>query len=254
MTTVPNDAPKGTVLEQDPPAGSRADDGSTVTITVSLGPATVVITDVAGQPEKRALRTLTELGLKPKVKRQSSATVKAGLAIGTIPPVGRQLGRGESITLLISTGVKQVQVPAVIGAQQDVADTRIRDAGLIPDFENRDSDAPAGQVIAQDPTGGATVKQHTAVTLVVSNGPAPAAVPNVVGESLQAAKLDLKAARLSVRVVKRTTTDPNEDGQVVEQSPSAGTRLSPGEFVTVFVGKFKPAPTTTTTPTTTTAP
>jgi eukaryotic-like serine/threonine-protein kinase len=86
----------------------------------------------------------------------------------------------------------------------------------------------------------------------VSNGPAPAVVPNVVGLSQDAAKADLKAAGLKVRVVKRSTTDPNEDGRVLDQAPSAGTRLPPGEFVTVFVGKFT-APTTTTTPTTTTS-
>ncbi len=44
----------------------------------------------------------------------------------------------------------------------------------------------------------------------------------MVGESQDAAKGDLKAAGLSVRIVKRTTTDPNEDGQVLDQSPSAG--------------------------------
>jgi eukaryotic-like serine/threonine-protein kinase len=251
VTTVPNDAPRGTVLEQDPPAGSHADDGSTVTITVSTGPGTVVIHDVAGLPEKQALGTLRHQGLKPKVRKRPSATVHVGLAIGTIPAAGQQLDRGEMIKLLISTGVKRVQVPPVIGEQQDVADTRIRDAGLIPNFENRDSEAPAGQVIAQDPAEGTSVKQHTAVTIVISNGPAPAVVPNVVGESLVASKGDLRAAGLSVRVVKRTTTDPNEDGQVVEQSPSAGTRLSPGEPVTIFVGKFKPPPTTPTTTTTT---
>jgi beta-lactam-binding protein with PASTA domain len=108
----------------------------------------------------------------------------------------------------------------VIGQQHDAADTAIRGAGLIPDFENRDSDAPAGQVIAQDPAAGSTVRKHTAVTIVVSNGPAPASVPNVVGESLDAAKADLKAARLSVRIVKQATTDPNEDGQVLDRASS----------------------------------
>ena len=49
----PNDASPGTVLEQDPPAGSRADEGSTVTITVSTGLGTVPVPDVAGKPEKR---------------------------------------------------------------------------------------------------------------------------------------------------------------------------------------------------------
>jgi beta-lactam-binding protein with PASTA domain/predicted Ser/Thr protein kinase len=248
----PNDAPKGTVLEQDPTAGSKADKGSTVTITVSSGLGTVVVADVAGQSEKQALRTLRHQGLKPEERKRPSATLRAGLAIGTVPEAGRVLGRGKSITLLISTGAKRVSVPSVVGEQQDVADTRIRDAGLIPDFENRDSNAPAGQVIAQDPAAGSTVGKHTAVTVVVSNGPAPAVVPNVVGLSQDAAKGDLKAAGLKVRIVKRSTTDPNEDGQVLDQAPSAGTRLSPGEFVTVFVGKFT-APTTTTTPTTTTS-
>ena len=50
--------------------------------------------------------------------------------------------------------------------------------------------------------------------------------------------------------MKRTTSDPNEDGQVLDQSPSAGTRIRAfdrGEFVTVFVGKFAEPPTTATT-------
>ncbi len=49
MTSVATDNPPGTVTEQDPPAGSHADEGSTVTITVSTGRGTVVITDVAGE-------------------------------------------------------------------------------------------------------------------------------------------------------------------------------------------------------------
>jgi eukaryotic-like serine/threonine-protein kinase len=77
------------------------------------------------------------------------------------------------------------------------------------------------------------------------------AVPNVVGESKQAARGDLKAAGLGARIVKRTTTDPTEDDQVLDQSPSAGTQLGRGQAVTIFVGKFKPPPPTTTSTTTT---
>ena len=247
VTSVPSDNPPGTVTEQDPPAGSHADKGSTVTITVSSGRGTIVVPDVAGQPAKQALKALRDAGLRPKQKDQRSNTVKKGLAIATVPAAGNELERGKRITLLVSSGPKLAEVPSVIGSQQDAADSEIRDAGLIPNFESRDSDAPAGQVIAQDPAAGSTVKKHTAVTIVVSNGPAPASVPNVVGESLDAAKADLKSARLSVRVVKQATTDANEDGQVLNQAPPAGTRLSPGEFVTIFVGKFTPPPTTTTT-------
>jgi serine/threonine-protein kinase len=239
--------PNGTVVRQDPRAGVKADKGSTVTITVSIGQGSAIVPPVAKVPQRQAVKEIEDKGFLVKAVKRHSTTIGAGLAIETQPPAGTRLGRGRAVTLFVSIGAKLVPVPSVIGSQQDAADTAIRGAGLIPDFENRDSDAPAGQVIAQDPAAGTTVKKHTAVTIVVSNGPAPAAVPNVVGESLEAAKADLRTARLSVRIVKQTTTDPNEDGQVLNQAPPAGTRLSPGEAVTVFVGKFQPAPTTTTT-------
>ncbi len=254
VKSVPNDAKPGTVLEQDPPAASRVDESSTVTITVSTGLGTVVVPNVAGKTEKQALKALRDKGLRPKVREQSSRTVKAGLAISTVPGAGADLERGKPITLLISTGPRLVQVPSVIGQQQDIAESTLRGQGLITDIEPRDSDEPEGQVIAQDPAAGSTVKRHTTVTVVVSTGAGSAIVPNVVGESKDQARADLKDAGLSVRIVKRTTSDPNEDGQVLDQSPVAGTRLRRGEFVTVFVGKFSEPPTTTTPTTPTQSP
>jgi eukaryotic-like serine/threonine-protein kinase len=137
----------------------------------------------------------------------------------------------------------------VVGFQQDLAESTLRDARLIHNIEQRDSDEPAGEVIDQDPAGGETVRTRTTVTVVVSSGAGSAFVPNVVGQSQDEARAAVRAAGLRVRIVKRTTSDPNEDGQVLEQSPAAGTRLRRGEFVTVFVGRFR-EPTTPTTPTT----
>jgi beta-lactam-binding protein with PASTA domain/tRNA A-37 threonylcarbamoyl transferase component Bud32 len=253
VKSVPRDAPVGTVFEEDPPAGSKADEGSTVTVTVAAPRGKVVVPSVAGQTEQQALRALRKTNLRPKTRERPSATVRRGLAIGTEPPAGSELQAGKQITLLVSTGPKLVQVPPVIGQQQDVAETEIRNAGLIPNFEQRNSAAPEGEVIAQNPGGGSTVRKDTTVTIVVSSGVGTASVPNVVGARLDEAKSQLTGAGFSVRIVERTTTDPDEDGRVTEQSPTAGTRLQRGEFVTIFVGKFK-APPTTTTSTTTTPP
>ena len=254
VKSVSTDNPPGTVTEQDPTAGSRVDEGSTVTITVSLGPGTIVVPDVTGQRAKQARNTLEDKGFRVREDQRASSRVRAGLAIGTEPPAGTDLERGSRVTLVISIGARLVQVPAVIGQQQDIAESALRGEGLIPDIEQRDSDEPEGQVIAQDPAAGSTVKKHTTVTVVVSTGAGSAFVPNVVGQSKDQARADLKDAGLSVRIVKRTTSDPNEDGQVLDQSPVAGTRLRRGEFVTVFVGKFKESPTTTTPTTTTQSP
>jgi eukaryotic-like serine/threonine-protein kinase len=91
------------------------------------------------------------------------------------------------------------------------------------------------------------------VTVVVSSGVGKVIVPNVVGESRDQATSDLRAAGLSARVVKQTTSDRNADDQVINQAPSAGTKLPRGEAVTINVGKFKEPTTTTTTTTTTTS-
>jgi serine/threonine-protein kinase len=249
VKSVPSDNPSGTVLEQDPTSGSEADEGSTVTITVSSGLGTVGVPDVTGLRAKQARSTLKDKGFDVREDERASSTVRAGLVIDTEPPPGTEVERGSRVTLVISSGAKQVEVPALIGLQQDLAESVLRGDGLIPNIETRDSDEPEGQVIAQDPAAGSTVRRHTAVTVVVSTGAGSAIVPNVVGQSKDQARADLKGAGLSVRISKRTTSDPNEDDQVLEQSPTAGTRLRRGEPVTIFVGKFsEPPPTTTTTP------
>jgi serine/threonine-protein kinase len=201
--------------------------------------------------KKRARERLEDAGFDVRIDERSSSGVRAGLAIGTEPSVGTEAEPGSRVTLLISTGAKQVEVPSVVGLQEDLAENTVRDAGLIPNIEQRDSDEPQGQVIAQNPAGGELVKTRTTVTVVVSTGAGSAFVPNVVGQSKDEARAALRDAGLSVRIVKRTTSDPNEDDQVLDQSPTAGTRLQRGEFVTVFVGKFSEPPPTTTTPTTT---
>ena len=224
-----------------------------MTITVSTGLGTVAVPPVAGLAEKRAQERLKDDGFRVRVDQRPSNRVRAGLAIGTEPPTGTEAERGSRVTLLISSGVKLVEVPPLVGLQADLAESTLRGEGLIPDIEQRDSDEPEGQVIDQHPAAGSTVKKNTTVTVVVSTGSGSAIVPNVVGQSKDQARADLRDAGLSVRIVKRTTSDPDEDDQVLDQSPTAGTRLRRGEFVTVFVGKFYEPPTPTT-PTTTPAP
>jgi serine/threonine-protein kinase len=249
VRSLPSDNPPGTVTEQDPTAGSRVDEGSTVTITVSGGLGTVVVPPVTGLTEKKARVRLERAGFDVQVVQRSSDSVRAGLAIDTEPAAGTVLERGRRVTLLISSGVKRVEVPSLVGLQQDLAESALSREGLIPDIEPRNSDEPEGQVIAQDPAAGSIVKKHTTVTVVVSTGAGSAFVPNVVGQSEDEARADLEDAGLRARVVRQQTSDPNEDGQVLDQSPTAGTQLRRGEFVTVFVGRFQ-QPTTPTPPTT----
>jgi serine/threonine-protein kinase len=243
--------PSGRVIEQDPTAGSKAPEGSTVTITVSAGLGQATVPDVKGMEEATAKRKLQNVGFKVEVDRQHSDRVKEGIVIGTVPPAGTNLEREQTVTLQVSSGPNLVEVPSVVGLDKGAADTQIRDAGLVPHFQNQESTQPKGQVIDQSPGAGSSARRRSTVTVVVSSGIAKVTVPNVVGEASDQAKSDLAAAGLNARVVTQTTDDPNAEDQVLSQSPTAGARLPRGEAVTIFVGKFKETTTTTTTTTTT---
>ena len=248
-----NDASEGTVVEQDPRGGTEAEDGSTVTIEVSLGPGTVEVPNVEGRTEAQARRQLEQLGFEVRVDRQSSSSVESGSVIGTVPGPGTELGAGEAVTLLVSRGVATEIVPSVIGLDRIEAQQQLEDAGFLVRSQSRDSDEPEDQVIDQTPAGDTEADVGTRVTIVYSSGEGTISLDNYVGRDADAAESDLEGLGLNVTIIEDTVDEESQDGIVLDQSPGVNTQLSPGERVTLTVGVFvEPEPEQTTTDTTTT--
>ena len=78
--------------------------------------------------------------------------------------------RGTRVRLLVSTGPEQVTVPDVVGLSRTRPSrgsaTRASDVTV----EEEESDEPEGEVISQDPAGGARVERGATVTITVSTG------------------------------------------------------------------------------------
>jgi eukaryotic-like serine/threonine-protein kinase len=234
---VANPAPRDTVLEQDPRAGEEADEGSTVTLTVSTGPGEGEIPDVVGLPVREATLELRDAGFQVEEKRQSSDSVDAGSVISTDPRPGESAKMGSTVTVLVSRGVKLVTVPNVLGQPESSARSTLEGEGFVVNAETEESDAEEGTVISQDP-GGGRVEEGSQVTIVISRGPGDVSVPNVVGQRQESAAARLAGLGFDVRVVSRDTDSESEDGRVLDQSPSAGTDLPPDSEVTIVVGSF----------------
>ncbi len=100
---VPSSRPKGTVLSQSPDAGVVAASGTTVTLTVSNGVKPVVVPSVVGQTQGEAVNTLTGLGLKTDLNNVSSAR-PAGTVVAQKPASGKEVPKGSTVTLNVSTG------------------------------------------------------------------------------------------------------------------------------------------------------
>jgi serine/threonine-protein kinase len=249
---IESDIPEGEVIEQDPSGGTDAEKGSTVTLTVSLGPGTVAVPRVAGLRVAEARRLLERRGFEVIVERRSSDSVPAGKAIGTDPERGTNVAPGETVTLIASTGVETAVVPNVLGLDRVSATTELRDAGFVVNANPTRSDEPEDQVLEQDPAAGEELEVGTEVTITYSTGVGTITLADYVGQKLSYAQRKLAADGLSVSVVRRETTDSSEDGIVLAQAPSGGANLSPGDRVTLTVGEFTEPDPTTTDPTTTT--
>jgi beta-lactam-binding protein with PASTA domain len=242
----------GTVSEQDPLAGTTADEGKTVKITVSKG-LKVTVPDVTGLPQDKAVTRLQDRRLLPKTTEQFSRGVKAGNVISTDPPFNTEVQCNAPIDVAVSKGANLSTVPDVTGLDQGDATAQLRDAGFVPKVSTKDSDEPEGTVIGEDPGPGSRLPRGRMITLTVSTGAGSVVVPNVIGQPEQTAVDTLKSrGALNIKIVEQETSEQSDDGRVLDQAPSAGTRIISDDRVTIFVGKFVDSGGSTTTTSTST--
>ncbi len=253
---VTDNSAAGTVIRQSPLGGTKANQGSTVTLTVSQGPGNVSIPSVVGLSEAKAIRVIRRARLKVSgIQQENSDTIPAGDATRTDPAAGQQQSVGSSVTLFVSSGQAKVSVPNVVGETESAAKTALQNAGFgVTTSSQTSSNVKAGSVISQSPAGNTPAAKGSTVVLVISQGPAPVGVPNVKGDTSAQATNTLQAAGFKVVQQTKTVKKQANNGIVVSQSPGGGSSEKKGSTVTIVVGQFTPPPppTTSTTSTTTT--
>ncbi len=252
-----NNAQPGTVVNTDPKPGTSVRSGSTVTMVVSSGPPQVQVPDVRNQDVNTATQTLRNAGFTVQTAPQNSDTVPANVVIDQSPAANGHAAKGSTVTLTVSAGKVQVTIPDESGKDPTTAANDLGNLGLKIQVQFEASDTiPQGAVTRTDPPAGTAVPKGSTVIIYESTGPTQVSVANIVGQSLPQATATLEQAGFKVSSSTGATTNPAQDGQVISQSPTGGTRLAKGSTVTVVVGKFTPPSTTTTTPpsTTTTSP
>jgi beta-lactam-binding protein with PASTA domain/predicted Ser/Thr protein kinase len=247
---VNNDAPPGTVTEQDPIPGDVEESCSflnvlcskpKVTLTYSKGPGEGKVPSTAGQPLAKATAELEDADFEVQVDRVNSNSVAEDLVIHSDPSAGTSLTRGSTVVLTVSSGPRLAKVPVLVGYPVATAEQQIRAAGLEPNVSEEPDAAPAGQVIRQTPSAGSRVDPSSSVTIVVSEGEETAKVPNVIGKLRPDAVTELREAGLDPTVSEQETDVPSKVGKVTDQFPPPGAEVEPGTSVTIVVGKAPPA-------------
>ncbi|MBP9004096.1 MAG: PASTA domain-containing protein, partial [Candidatus Hydrogenedentes bacterium] len=239
VTTACDDVvPAGAVISQDPVGGTPATLGSAVNLLVSTGPCVAVVPDVVGLDLLDAENALNAAGLLlGTVVSVCDDLVPAGAVISQDPVASTTVPLGSAVNLVVSTGPCNAVAPDVVGLGQAAAESAITAAGLLVGTVTTacDNVVPAGAVIAQDPAGGTSVTLGTSVNLVVSTGPCPVAVPDVVGLAQASAQAAIAAAGLAVGDVSVNCSNTVPAGDVISQSPAGGSLVAPGSSVNLVV-------------------
>jgi serine/threonine-protein kinase len=151
-----------------PSEGKEVTKGTRVRLLVSSGPEQIAVPEVVGLSRESAEARLRDEGFGVSVAEQESDEPE-GDVISQNPSAGTELTRGETVTITVSTGRPQVDVPDVIGLSPPDARSRLKSLGLEPVTQERTVTDPAqdGVVVEQRPGSGTQLDEGRQVVIVV---------------------------------------------------------------------------------------
>ncbi len=227
-----DDIDRGDIIETDPPEGELLAEGGEFSYTVSLGPTLVPIPrDLVGESATFVVDELERLGLEVDEEEVFDEEVPQGSVVDILSD-DVEVEKGSEVTVQISTGPPPRTIPEnLVGATIEDVRAQLSGLGLVVEESTRfDAEAPAGTVLQVIPREGRTgVAKGELVEVLVSDGPAPRAMPSVIDQSVDTARRILDEAGFCVE-----TIEGPEDGVIVGQDPTPDTITPVDTCVTLF--------------------
>ena len=237
--------PAGKIVFQSPTGGAYMGVNQTVVLTVSSGSGVAGPVDgiatvpyLVWETEEDAKTKLRAAGLGvPTVETAYDENVAEGLVVSQSMSAGEKVAEDTVMTLVISLGPAPFDMPNVYDMTQKEAETLLTEKGLIVHIEyEKSNEVQEDHVIRQSVSTGNTVKRGDEITIVVCSGKATIHIADVTGKTRGDAEAELKKQGFKVTVLENyDTTVPS--GNVISQTPGAGTAQLPGSEVTIYVSK-----------------
>lgn len=226
--------PAGSILSTDPAPGAGIAPGGTVDAIVSLGPERYPVPDVRGNDPEVATQAIIDAGLATGGRIESfDDTVPIGQVARTEPAIGESVPPDTPVDLIVSKGPEPVELEDVTGRKQSVAVKRLEESGVQVSVTREFSESvPDGRVVSMDPQAGTTVDSGSTVALIVSKGPPPVEVPDLIDLRRGAAVEALERLGLRAQIDDGEFTRLN---RVFDQSPSPGELVPRGSTVTLRI-------------------
>jgi eukaryotic-like serine/threonine-protein kinase len=184
------------------------------------------IPELVGKDQNAAIDLLQQAGLHPDCCEEVwSEEFPAGAIMSTEPPAGEAI-RGTDVRLVVSQGPERFTVPTDLVGQPEADVVAFLQEELpaiqVTTAQEYDDDVAAGMVLRFDPPAGTDLRRDEVVTVVVSEGHEPVAVPDVTGQTPEQAQANLEDLGFTV---ERTDDGRSADvatGEVMAVAPGPG--------------------------------
>ena len=197
----------------------------------------ITVPDVTGKQLTLARQILEDQHLRVTVAETFDASVPVGVVVSQTPEAGTTVKEERTITIYVSKGGEEMEMPNLRGLKQSDAIDRLQQMGLrLGSAYETFSDEDSGTVISQDPRSGTRISKGQSVDITVSKGQKikKVSVPNVKGVPSDRAHTMIEGSGLKVGSVSEEAST-QAAGTVVSQSPAAGAEADSGSAVSLVI-------------------
>lgn len=197
------------------------------------------VPQLVGLTQAQALESLANAELTVEIKEVFSEVVPKGVVISADPSSGNGIAKNSQVSIVISKGPEYFTVPNLQNMTVDQAQAALKSAGLglgATSFAYSD-EIKKNHVISANPAIGELAKPKTLVSLVLSKGKAPVAIPSVVGTTESSATSLLNGLGFNNLTIVKEYSNSVATGNVISQTPDVGLEVLTKTQITLVVSK-----------------
>lgn len=221
-----------------------------ITATENDNPPVIKVENVpnlVGESYEEMKKKYEEMGISIKVSMyEENKEVEAGIIISQNLEEGTKL-EGTEIEVVVSKGVKKIEMVNVVGKDHTVAKYELEALGFKVEFKYVVSDKIAKDIVMkQSINEKEQVVVGTTVVLEVSEGDGKVRVimPSVIGKTEESAKTAIQKLNLKISISYVNDTSKS-DGVVITQSIKENSEIVEGTIVEVTINRLEKTKTVT---------
>ncbi|OBH15697.1 Stk1 family PASTA domain-containing Ser/Thr kinase [Mycobacterium sp. E3247] len=198
----------------------------------------VQVPDMRGQVSADAIAALQNRGFKTRTLQKPDSTIPPDHVISTDPGANASVSAGDEITLNVSTGPEQREVPDVSSLSYSDAVSKLKAAGFGKFKQANSPSSPEllGKVIGTNPPANQTSAITNVITVIVGSGPETKQVPDVAGQTVDVAQKNLTVYGFT-EITQAQVDSTRPAGEVIGTNPPKGQTVPVDSVIELQVSK-----------------